>query len=70
MKPKIISSIRLLGSGHEIQKNNIKTLSKKALLLILAVSFLTSCGPKRMSCYGKRCVENSSNTEAVKQINV
>ncbi len=49
MKPKI----------HKLQKNNIKTVSKKALLLILTVSFLTSCGPKRMSCYGKRCVEIS-----------
>ena len=30
----------------------------KKLLLILFVSvFLVSCGPKRMSCYGKRCVE-------------
>ncbi len=30
----------------------------KKLLLILFVSvFLVSCGPKRMSCYEKRCVE-------------
>ena len=25
--------------------------------------FLTSCGPRRMSCYGKRCVENSIKKE-------
>ncbi|MES2545456.1 MAG: hypothetical protein V4548_11255 [Bacteroidota bacterium] len=37
-----------------MKKNNMK----KALFLVLIATFLTSCGgPKRMSCYGKRCVE-------------
>ena len=32
---------------------------KKIIPVFLLVLFLTSCGPKRMSCYGKRCVDVS-----------
>jgi Spy/CpxP family protein refolding chaperone len=41
MKSKIISSVRLLGSGHEHTKNNFKIVSKKliiAALLVIGVS--------------------------------
>lgn len=41
MKLKIISSVRLLGSGHEHTKNNFKIVSKKliiAALLVIGVS--------------------------------
>ena len=34
---------------------------KKIVIGIIAILFLYSCGPKRMSCYGKRCVESSKN---------
>lgn len=40
---------------------------KKVFLLIIAVSFLASCGPKRMSCYGKRCVEVNKKPETIKK---
>ncbi|WP_395043964.1 hypothetical protein [Flavobacterium sp.] len=36
---------------------------KKVLLVIIAVSFLTSCAPRRARCYGKRCVETSVKKE-------
>ncbi len=36
---------------------------KKIALLLLTLLFLASCGPRRMSCYGKRCVENSIKKE-------
>ncbi len=32
---------------------------KNGILVVVAFLFLASCGPKRMSCYGKRCVEVS-----------
>jgi hypothetical protein len=38
---------------------------KKALLLLLTISFFASCAPRRMSCYGKRCVENTSKKEII-----
>jgi protein CpxP len=37
MKSKIISSVRLLGSGHEYQKNNFKIVSKKLFVLALLI---------------------------------
>jgi hypothetical protein len=37
---------------------------KKIITLLLLSIFLISCGPKRMKCYGKRCV----NTTAKKEI--
>lgn len=38
---------------------------KKIISLLIALIFMASCGPKRMSCYGKRCVEatNKSNSD-------
>ncbi len=32
---------------------------KKTFTLMILCCFIFSCGPKRMSCYGKRCVETS-----------
>jgi rare lipoprotein A len=40
MKSKIISSVRLLGLGHEHKKNNLKTVSKKSILLFLLIAFV------------------------------
>jgi hypothetical protein len=34
-------------------------MMKKILTIFLLLVFLASCGPKRMSCYGKRCVDVS-----------
>ncbi len=34
-------------------------MMKKGILVVMVFLFLASCGPKRMSCYGKRCVEVS-----------
>ncbi|WP_395062980.1 hypothetical protein [Flavobacterium sp.] len=36
---------------------------KKIILFLLIAIFLISCGPRRMKCYGKRCVENSIKKE-------
>jgi hypothetical protein len=30
---------------------------KKIILLGIVTCLLTACGPSRMSCYGKRCVD-------------
>jgi len=38
MKSKIISSVRLLGSGHKHQKSNFKTVSKKLITLFLSIA--------------------------------
>ncbi|WP_345093097.1 hypothetical protein [Flavobacterium chungnamense] len=38
-------------------------MKKTAILLLLSFSIL-SCGPKRMKCYGKRCVETSIKKES------
>ncbi len=43
MKSKFISSVRLSSSGQEFQKNKVQVLSKKVILLILAITFLSSC---------------------------
>jgi hypothetical protein len=45
MKSKIIKSVRLLGLGHENQKNNIKVVSKKlnTLLVIAFIAIQTAC---------------------------
>jgi rare lipoprotein A len=40
MKSMIISYIRLLGSGYEHQKSNLKTVSNKSMLLILSIVFV------------------------------
>ena len=40
MKSKIISSVRLSGSGQEHQKNNFKTVSKKTILFFLSIAFV------------------------------
>jgi hypothetical protein len=40
---------------------------KRTIILSLLTLFLVSCGPKRMKCYGKRCVETLAKKE--KQIN-
>ena len=37
MKSKIISSVRLLGSGHEYKKTNYKSMSNKLILLTLLI---------------------------------
>jgi hypothetical protein len=42
MKSKIISSVRLSGSGHEHAKNNFKSVSKKIVLLAVVLA-LSSC---------------------------
>lgn len=39
---------------------------KKMIFALVMGSLLLSCGPKRMSCYGKRCVENSHKPQATK----
>jgi hypothetical protein len=41
MKSKITTSVRLLGSGHEYQKNNKKRVSKKIYTLLLSAAFST-----------------------------
>lgn len=38
-------------------------MKKTAFLLLLSLSII-SCGPKRMKCYGKRCVETSIKIES------
>lgn len=38
-------------------------MKKTAILFLLSLSLL-SCGPKRMKCYGKRCVETSIKKES------
>ena len=46
MKSKIISSVRLSGSGHEYQKSNFKIMSKKFLSITSAFALMfvfTSC---------------------------
>jgi hypothetical protein len=32
---------------------------KKIISVIIVIVLLVSCAPKRMKCYGKRCVEVS-----------
>jgi|GEM_PF-1426787 len=39
---------------------------KKIFTVVLIILFIVSCGPKRMSCYGKRCVEHTVKKENVK----
>jgi outer membrane immunogenic protein len=41
MKSQIASPVRLLGSGHEIKKNKLQSLSKK-LILIIAFGFISN----------------------------
>lgn len=36
---------------------------KKLAILLLIALFTISCGPKRMKCYGKRCVETSTKKD-------
>lgn len=36
---------------------------KKILFLIVLSLAIQSCGPKRMRCYGKRCVEHQPKKE-------
>jgi multidrug efflux system outer membrane protein len=42
MKSKIITSVRLLGSGHEHQKINFKIVSKKHPIIYIAFALLTT----------------------------
>lgn len=42
MKSKIISSVRLLGLGHEHSKNNFKIVSKKLIIAALLVVSISS----------------------------
>lgn len=39
---------------------------KKIFALLFCCGFLFSCAPKRMSCYGKRCVENTTKQDITK----
>jgi len=39
---------------------------KKIIVIIVLSCFLYSCGPKRMSCYNKRCVETTVKKELQK----
>ena len=48
-----------------IQFIKIQTMKKIFCLAVVAV-FLASCGPKRMSCYGKRCVDTSKKADSVR----
>lgn len=43
MKSKITKSVRLLGSGHEDQKSNIKIVSKKIISILVIFTLLYSC---------------------------
>ena len=44
MKSKIITSVRLSGSGHEYQKNNFTLMSKKSIVLcLLAFPLFYAC---------------------------
>ncbi len=43
---------------------------KKIITIVLLTLFLVSCGPKRMSCYGKRCVETAVKKESIKTNNI
>jgi protein CpxP len=47
MKSKIITSVRLLGSGHEFQKNNFKIVSKKLFVLALLIVGTTTIAQER-----------------------
>ncbi|WP_363319847.1 DUF4252 domain-containing protein [Flavobacterium sp.] len=47
MKSKIMATVRFLGSGHELRKNNFNVMNKVALYTALLVSlFLTGCNSK------------------------
>ncbi len=41
---------------------------KKSIVITVLSIFLYSCGPKRMSCYGKRCVDTSIKKDIQKAI--
>lgn len=43
MKSKIAKSVRLLGSGHELQKNKLLRVSKKILILLAFFPFIFAC---------------------------
>ena len=47
MKSKIITSVRLLGSGHEHQKSNFKIVSKKLFILALLIVGTTIIAQER-----------------------
>jgi rare lipoprotein A len=67
MKSKIISSVRLLGSGHEYQKNNFKVVSKKLITLFLSIAIAglaisqTVVSDKRKSSIQKDSIKKSKN---------
>ena len=44
MKSKIITSIHLSGSGHKLEKINLKIVSKKSIIILIVISlFLQGC---------------------------
>lgn len=49
MKSKITTSVRLSGSGNELQKNNFYFVSKRIIALSLIALFLASCADKNAS---------------------
>ena len=40
-------------------------MKKKITLLTIAVVVLASCGPKRMKCYGRRCLVEAEKQKPV-----
>ena len=59
MKSKITTSVRLLGSGHEYQKNNNLLMSKKIVHFTLFAVFISLCS----SCVSTRStLKNVDNT--------
>jgi hypothetical protein len=38
---------------------------RKIILFLLVMTSIISCGPKRMKCYGKRCVETKEKQETI-----
>jgi hypothetical protein len=47
MKSKIISSVRLSGPGHEFQKINLYSVSKRSLILCLLLAVTIGCASKK-----------------------
>ncbi|WP_284652127.1 hypothetical protein [Flavobacterium terrisoli] len=66
MKSKIISSVRLLGSGHEYPKNNFKTMSKKLSLIVgLTLFFALSSCEKKVEKTTETIETNTVTTDTV-----
>ena len=38
---------------------------KKIILLLIVITSIISCGPKRMKCYGKRCAETTEKQKPI-----